>query len=378
MDSTRSRIVVLGGYGHFGARICRELGRDPALGLVIAGRDGERADALARTLAVCYPQSRICAAALDHESESFSRDLGALNPTLVIHTAGPFQGQDYHVAEACVSVGSHYIDLADGRRFVCDFGELNARATAAGVLLVTGASTLPGVSSAVIDRLATGLELESVAISIAPANQNPRGIGTIAAVLSYCGRPFKTWRESRWVDTYGWQELRRIDYGAFRRWAGACDVPDLELLPTYYEGVNTVSFHAGVELGWQQWGLYFMGWTTRLGLVSDWSQYAGVLSRVSDSFKVWGSDTGAMGVTVIGRTGDGAGIRRSWTLLAGENHGPEIPCVPATVLAKRLASGEITAVGAVPCVSLITLEEFAAATADLDISWEITEHAEAD
>jgi short subunit dehydrogenase-like uncharacterized protein len=45
-----------------------------------------------------------------------------LGAELVIHTAGPFQGQDYGVVAAAVAAaGAHYIDLADGRRFVCDF-----------------------------------------------------------------------------------------------------------------------------------------------------------------------------------------------------------------------------------------------------------------
>jgi saccharopine dehydrogenase-like NADP-dependent oxidoreductase len=33
----------------------------------------------------------------------------------VIHTAGPFQGQDYAVARSAIAAGANYIDLADGR-----------------------------------------------------------------------------------------------------------------------------------------------------------------------------------------------------------------------------------------------------------------------
>jgi len=34
-----AKVVVLGGYGNFGARICRALVADPAIDVVIAGRD---------------------------------------------------------------------------------------------------------------------------------------------------------------------------------------------------------------------------------------------------------------------------------------------------------------------------------------------------
>ena len=39
-------------------------------------------------------------------------------PTVVISTVGPFQGQGYGAAEACIRQGIHYVDLADGRDFV--------------------------------------------------------------------------------------------------------------------------------------------------------------------------------------------------------------------------------------------------------------------
>src|ERR1044072_3969836 len=99
------RIVVLGGYGNFGARICRTLADDPDIELVSVGRraPGEQ----------LVPRMR--SAQIDLASPNFSVALRALAPNLVIHCAGPFQGQDYRIALAAINADAHYVDLADGR-----------------------------------------------------------------------------------------------------------------------------------------------------------------------------------------------------------------------------------------------------------------------
>ena len=99
----RYRIVILGGYGNFGARICRALASEEAIWLGIAGRDrfraAELAGSLGNSVADCAPL------ALDHRARDFAAHLLALRPNLVIHTSGPFQGQPYHVAHAAIAAG---------------------------------------------------------------------------------------------------------------------------------------------------------------------------------------------------------------------------------------------------------------------------------
>src|SRR6185295_14453328 len=97
------------------------LARDSAIRVIVAARDGERAARLARSLPAAE------AVAVD-----LRRDLPAvlqrMRPALVIHCAGPFQELDHAVARACVAQRVTYLDLADGRRFVCDIGALDAEA----------------------------------------------------------------------------------------------------------------------------------------------------------------------------------------------------------------------------------------------------------
>lgn len=47
-----------------------------------------------------------------------------------------------------------------------------------------------------------------------------------------------------------------------------------------------------------------------------------------------------------------------WHLTADSNHGPEIPCIAAIQLTRKLARGEITARGAFPCMGFLTLSDF--------------------
>jgi saccharopine dehydrogenase-like NADP-dependent oxidoreductase len=233
------RIVVLGGRGNFGARIVRALQSDSGIEVLAAGRTS--------------PDT-----CLDIQSPVFSRDLTELHPGLIIHCAGPFQGQDYRVARAALAAGAHYLDLADGREFVARFQKENdAVAKAANRIALSGASTLPALSTAVIDTLRPRFaQMEEIRVAIAPGQRAPRGVATIAAVFSYAGRPFKVLRGGAWIDAWGWQELRRIRIeGVGNRWAAACDVPDLELIPARYPGVKTVEFHAALELGIQHFAL---------------------------------------------------------------------------------------------------------------------------
>ena len=147
------RIVVIGGTGHFGGRICRRIVGEKNTELIVTSRNKTKAQTVVDDVQCGHPTAMISAAGLDQLSPDFESELHNLNPDIVIHTAGPYQGQDYRVAKACIQKGSHYIDLADGREFVQGFDGLHEAAKQKDVLLVSGASTLPGFSSVVIDSL---------------------------------------------------------------------------------------------------------------------------------------------------------------------------------------------------------------------------------
>jgi saccharopine dehydrogenase-like NADP-dependent oxidoreductase len=362
------RVVLIGATGVFGSRIASQLVGDPRFHLTLAGRRNASLVALRDTLGDASAQLAV----LDVTAPGVADAIAALQPQLVIHAAGPFQQQDYRVAEACLACGSDYIDLADGRDFVSGIGRLDDRARQVGRLLVSGASTVPALSSAVVDSLLprfAGLEVIEHAIS--PGNRTPRGDATVAAILGYCGRPLQLWRDGRWQRGHGWMLTRRSTFPFGPRWVGLCDVPDLALFPLRYPGVRTVVFRAGLELRRLHFGTLAAAWLVRLGLVRDLARHARVLRRVSEWFLSAGSDVGGMLVDLRGRDPQGLPLRLRWSLRAGAGEGPRIPATPAVVLARKLADGGLSSCGAMPCMGLFTLDEALFALDDFAIETQL-------
>ncbi|SHH50651.1 saccharopine dehydrogenase family protein [Massilia sp. CF038] len=349
------KVVVLGGYGNFGARICRALASTPGIELVIAGRDGAKASALAR-------ECGATGAVIDIGDPQLAQLLSDMGAGIVIHTAGPFQAQGYDVALAVAAAGAHYIDLADGRRFVCDFpAALDAAFRSAGRIAITGASTVPALSSAVVDHLTAGWRsVADIDFCIAPAQTAPRGVATMAAVLGYCGEAIQVWRGGRWETQYGWEAPARVEYKRLRPRIGAlCDIPDLELFPAHYQGAQSVMFRAALEVGIGQRGLALLGSLRRMGVLPRPQQLAGFLNSAASLLDPFGTALGGMVVRVRGADAAGAPAQAEWHIAADNDHGPEIPCMAAILLARRIAAGTLTEVGARTSMNMLTLADFA-------------------
>ena len=356
------KTVVIGGYGNFGAHIAAKLVREGICEVIVAGRDGRKASEFADALG-CD------GAGIDTRSPELAARLAALRPDVVISTAGPFQGQDYRVARASLAAGAHYIDIADGREFVCGIAQLDAHARACGRVAIAGASSVPALSSAVVDRYAGEFaRIDAIDIGISTA-QRPPGLATTRAVLGYAGMRIPGWREAAAIDARGWQGLRRHTFAApiGTRWLCDCDVPELELFPTRYTGVREVRFGAGVELAAVQWGLWALAWAVRARLVPDLSRWATTLHAASRELERFGSGGSAMFVELRGVDASGSARRRCWELIAGGWAGAQVPAMAAVALARRLAAGQSPRAGAMACVGLLSLEQYLAELSGLDV-----------
>jgi saccharopine dehydrogenase-like NADP-dependent oxidoreductase len=348
-------IIVLGGYGNFGARISRALARTDGINLFIAGRDASKAGALA---AECGATGVV----IDIHDPQLAQVFSALGAGIVIHTAGPFQEQGYDVARAAAYAGAHYIDLADGRRFVCDFpAALDTAFRRSERLAITGASTVPALSSAVVDALTEGWSaVTDIDFCIAPAQSAPRGLATMEAVLNYCGAPIQVWQGGGWTTQYGWSAPQLVHYKRLTpRLGSLCDIPDLELFTTHYPGVQAVMFRAALEIGLSQRGLAMLASMRRAGIVKQPARFAGFLNRAADLLDPFGSALGGMVVRVKGRDAAGNASQAEWHIAADNDHGPEIPCMAAILLARALAAGRLTETGARTSASMLTLADFA-------------------
>ena len=351
-SKTTDSVLLLGGYGNFGKRIATALTRS-GIAVIIAGRDRAKADALVAAL-----PPELASSAVFDITQHLDPTLKQLRPKVLINTCGPFQNNNYDVARCCISHGVHYIDIADGRDFVVNITQLSEEARRHDVAVISGASTVPGLSSAVIEHYQSEFsKIESLQFGISPGQQAERGLATTQGILSYVGKPLKPFSTDPHC-VYGWQDLYRQRYPQLGlRWMANCDIPDLDLFKTHYE-IDNIRFSAGLELGLLHLGLWGLSWLIRLGLPLDLSRFAPALLRMSDIFNRFGSDKGGMHMLIKGQDLEGHPHERHWFIIAEQGHGPHIPTIPAIILARNLIWNRIPLRGAYPCVGLVRFEDY--------------------
>lgn len=349
-------ILILGGYGNFGARIAAALVKKN-IAIVIAGRNLEMAETLKKRLVETHNAALIQIAIFDAQ-QSLAEQLVTLKPCVVINTIGPFQSADYTIPQTCIDHGVHYIDLADARDFVNGITCLNASAQEKNVLVVSGASTVPGLSSAVLDYYKSEFSsIDSLRYGISPGQKAPRGLATTQSILSYLGKALKPWGRTPEM-RYGWQDIYRQPYPELgKRWMANCDIPDLDLFPERY-GIQSIQFSAGMESSLLHLGMWLVSWLVRLGAPIDLSRHAQRLLALSHYFDWLGTPDGGMHMIITGKNQAGLSQQRQWFIIAKAGDGPQIPCIPAIILAKKLVNHELSLVGAYPCLGLITLDEY--------------------
>lgn len=336
-------VLVIGGTGVFGRRLCRLLAGDSRIALTAAARDGTKVAALAVELGIAG------------RTVDWRRDLEALLASgaydAVVHAAGPFQGQDYTVARACVRHRVHYLDIADDSAFVCGIDQLDSEARAAGVLVCAGASTAPALTAAVVEAaLQGGAPVDRVSFGIMPGNDAPRGHALVQAILSRAGKPIAD-QPGRRV----WGDLRRLNLpGRSSRWISACDLPEPALFARYF-GIRDTYAGAGLELTLLHHGLWALALLVRAGFVRSLERAAAPLAWLSERFRAFGTDCGGLRIDLDGHQG-----RRTWSAIAEGGDGPFIPVTPAAALLRKLARGEVQRQGAMPCVGLLSFAEIEA------------------
>ena len=142
-----------------------------------------------------------------------------------------------------------------------------------------------------------------------------------------------------------------------------------EIFPKIYPDFKTVKFYAGLELPFIHITLWGLSWLVRIGLIRSLKPAAPLLLKLSFLFDWLGSANSGfhMGLTGIDKNGNNKTI--NFELIARSGDGPYIPCMPAILVAKKLAMGEFENSGAKACIGIISKNEYLDALGDLDISW---------
>lgn len=367
----RPTVLILGGYGVFGRRIAANLARREEIDVVIAGRNAGAAATLARSLGV----ARVRSLAVDLSQPAALTTIIAARPAVIVDTLGPFQARNLALPRRCAERGIHYVDIADARARVTDIASLDAAARVEHAAIVSGASTVPAFTTAIVDELAPNpREVVSIDVGITPSHVAPRGLATATAILGYCGREIPPVCGDG--DVYGWGDLTRHAYPApvGERWLSNVDTPERALWRFRYPALEDAAIRAGLEIGVLHLGLSALSRGVRHHVLPGLAGSAKALIRIASLFDTFASAAGAMHVRVVTRDAHARTASRTAILVAEDGDGPEIPAAPAAAVVKKLLGlpghAPLEKRGAFPCVGILTREEIMGELRDFSIRYE--------
>ena len=354
------KLLILGGYGVFGGRLVRLLADVADLEIIVSGRSEERAR---RFCDGWTGAARVRPLALDRSAVAIALRID--RPDLVVDASGPFQdyGHDpYRVVEACIEAGIGYCDFADAADFVFGMSRYDQAAKAAGVFILSGVSSFPVLTAAVLREMARTTEIISVEGGIAPSPYAGIGLNLMRAVVGYAGTPVKLWRDGKPGVGIGLAESRRFTIAVPRRIPlrnirfSLVDVPDLQVIPPVHPAMTDIWMGAGPVPESLHRVLNLLAKArARLRLPSFASLsplFYAVLNRM------WfGEHRGGMFVRVAG-VAEGRPVQRSWHLIAEGDDGPLIPSMAIEGIVRKLIMGVRPHLGARSGVGALDLADY--------------------
>lgn len=354
------KILILGGYGVFGGRLAGLLADVPGIELLICGRRLDAASAFCAGY-VGMPAVR----ALQVDRDRIEPVLAAERPDLLVDASGPFQEygeRPYRVIEACIAARIPYLDFADGADFVFGVARFDAQARAAGVYVLSGVSSFPVLTAAVVRRMARDMDIVTVEGGIAPSPHAGIGLNVMRAVVGYAGAPVKLRRNGAPGHGLGLAESRRFTVAVPGRVPlrnlhfSLVDVPDLQVLPLEYPGMTDIWIGAApIPEALHRLLNLLVKARARFGLPSL-APLSRLFYTVLNLMK-FGEHRGGMYVRATG-THAGREMVQSWHLLAEGDGGPYIPSMAVEAVVRKLLVGERPHDGARPATHALELADY--------------------
>jgi hypothetical protein len=346
------RVLIVGGYGTFGGRLVDLLQDEPRLVLIVSGRS------LLKATAFCQARPAAAASLVPY---AFARDasllpqLASIKPDILVDASGPFQAYGegpYRVIEACNAQGINYLDLADSGTFVAGVEAYDHAALAAGLYVISGLSTCPALSAAIVRHLSADLaEVHGIRAGIAPSPFAGVGENVIRAIASYAGREIPLKHGGAMGSGHAFTDQTRFTIAPpghvplHSRLFSLVDVPDLRVMPDLWPEVRQVWVGAAPVPALLHRFLIALAWLVRLGVLPSLSGLAGLMHRATCRLR-WGEHRGGMFVEVDGTDQAGGAQRRSWHLVAEEDSGPLIPSMAVAALIGKILEGQELPAGA--------------------------------
>ena len=354
------KILILGGYGVFGGRLAELLADMSSLEILVCGRSRARAEAFCTAW---RGQAQLRPLMLDRRD--IADALRIHKPDLVVDASGPFQTYGsacYGVITACIDAGIDYLDFADAADFVFGVSQFDERAKAAGVFVLSGVSSFPVLTAAVLREMERTMDILAVEGGIAPSPYAGIGLNVMRAVVGYAGAPVKLWRHGGPSHGVGLAESRRFTVAVPGRLPlrnihfSLVDVPDLQVIPPEHPSMTDIWMGAGPVPEFLHRMLNLLAKArARFGLPS-FAPLSPLFHAVLNRMR-FGEHRGGMFVRAQGRAA-GRPMEMSWHLLAEGDDGPYIPSMAIEAIVRKMLSGERPLPGARAGTDALNLADY--------------------
>mgnify|MGYP000179803321 CR=1 FL=1 len=354
------KILILGGYGVFGGHLAELLADQADLQMLIAGRNLDRAVQFCERF-----QGAASVAPVQLDRAALQDHIKTLAPNLVVDASGPFQdyGDDrYPVIQTCIDAGVNYLDFADGADFVCGVPQFDQAARDAGVFVLSGVSSCPVLTSAVLREMTKTMEIATVRGGIAPSPFAGIGLNVIRAVVGYAGASVKLTRNGQPTPAIALGESLRYTIAVpgkvplRNKRFSLVDVPDLQLLPAEYPTLSDIWMGAGTVPEILQRGLNLLAKARAKLRLPSFAPLAPLFHKVLN-LMTFGEHRGGMFVHATGHH-NGTPVEQSWHLLAEGDSGPFIPSMPIAILIRKCLHNAPPSVGVTQATHALDLGEY--------------------
>lgn len=346
-------VLVIGGTGVFGRYIVQDLMASPLdFEITVAAR---RKSAFDLTFPSRSPGLKFspCDLAVP----------GTWQPLVTAHdavilAAGPFQGIPADLARFAAASGKHYLDLCDDPGYAERLRGMKAEFANARGILLTGLSSLPGISLPLAALAARNLDtVREARVGLFIGNRNRKGRGAVFSALQNLTGTVDIIEGGKLGRVPGWS--RRVNYaypepiGTVPSYAFAS--PDPALFAEKFP-LETLSVSVGFE--WAAARATFRAFK----FVADAGGYGLVKRAVKFFFPLFelahgfGTERGCVSVTLVG-TRDGRGHSVCASLYA-DRKGQRMASLPAVIACEAIAKGEVGKTGLTSLAEWIAPEDF--------------------
>lgn len=181
------RVLVIGGTGHIGHYIAKDIQQQTQADVTITGRN------FSLTQDFSFLQLDL------NNSEKIREIISEFD--LVVHGAGPFHNRDGRVLKSCIEQGINYIDVSDHRSFHCQVASYHEKARQAGVTAVLHTGVFPGISNLMAREGIEALDkTDSIQLNYVVAGSGGAGLTVMRTTFLGLQSPFLAWIQGKWQD----------------------------------------------------------------------------------------------------------------------------------------------------------------------------------